>query len=364
MRPPPRFEAEELQTRIALGRERRDTEFKASISLAKKEPLAKVIRAAIALANHAGGGYLVIGVSEHEPGRFALQSVAEDDIASWRPAERVIETICKYTEPSVELDVFECVGCVVVCVAEFDRYPIVARQDISDAKGQLLVRAGALYVRPRGKLASMEPARLEDMQDLFDRFIARTQDEARAIAAGMLRVEREALSAERADLLRLIEDLRENLGKILADRRSSKVAPVLRTLLGARFDRIVRRSMQSEAKANLKAAFTAMKAFYQEKDRMPNGFAEAGFWPYPGGRYLYIGGPSELIGAEGSSDRSSLIVKGPKVLRDHGVDPRLGVDNFLIAAVTDFGEHGWDIWTIGPDGSPRNLTPTTTSNPR
>src|SRR5437660_7661995 len=47
------------------------------------------------------------------------------------------------------------------------------------------------------------------------------------------------------------------------------------------------RSKQSEAKANLKAMFTAEKAFYQEKDRFSSLVGEVGFSPERNNRYNY-----------------------------------------------------------------------------
>src|SRR3954463_16802551 len=47
------------------------------------------------------------------------------------------------------------------------------------------------------------------------------------------------------------------------------------------------RSKQSEAKANLKAIFTAQKAFFQEKDRYSSLTGEVGFSPERNNRYAY-----------------------------------------------------------------------------
>jgi type IV pilus assembly protein PilA len=47
------------------------------------------------------------------------------------------------------------------------------------------------------------------------------------------------------------------------------------------------RSKQSEAKANLKAMFTAEKAFFQEKDRFSSFVGEVGFAPERNNRYAY-----------------------------------------------------------------------------
>ena len=48
------------------------------------------------------------------------------------------------------------------------------------------------------------------------------------------------------------------------------------------------RSKQSEAKANLKAMFTAEKAFFQEKDRFSSYVGEVGFAPERNNRYEYF----------------------------------------------------------------------------
>jgi type IV pilus assembly protein PilA len=48
------------------------------------------------------------------------------------------------------------------------------------------------------------------------------------------------------------------------------------------------RSKQSEAKSNMKAAYTAQKAFYQEKDRYSTLVGETGFTPERNNRYAYF----------------------------------------------------------------------------
>jgi type IV pilus assembly protein PilA len=51
------------------------------------------------------------------------------------------------------------------------------------------------------------------------------------------------------------------------------------------------RSKQAEVKANMKAVFTAQKAFYQEKDTFSNLVSIVGFSPERGNRYSYdLGG--------------------------------------------------------------------------
>jgi type IV pilus assembly protein PilA len=56
------------------------------------------------------------------------------------------------------------------------------------------------------------------------------------------------------------------------------------------------RSKQSEVKANLKAVFTAQKAFFQEKDKYLSNINVLGFSPERGNRYTYY-----LSGDQGST---------------------------------------------------------------
>src|SRR3954471_4350255 len=55
------------------------------------------------------------------------------------------------------------------------------------------------------------------------------------------------------------------------------------------------RSKQSEAKANLKAMFTAEKAFLAEKDRFSALIGDLGFAPERNNRYAYYTGPGASV---------------------------------------------------------------------
>jgi type IV pilus assembly protein PilA len=74
------------------------------------------------------------------------------------------------------------------------------------------------------------------------------------------------------------------------------------------------RSKQSEAKANMKAMFTAEKAFFQEKDRYSNLSGEVGFSPERNNRYNYF-----LSGAGGSMEIRSQIAPATNPTTDSGI---------------------------------------------
>ncbi|HZR10440.1 MAG TPA: prepilin-type N-terminal cleavage/methylation domain-containing protein [Myxococcales bacterium] len=75
------------------------------------------------------------------------------------------------------------------------------------------------------------------------------------------------------------------------------------------------RSKQSEAKANLKAIFTAQKAFFQEKDRFSTLTGEVGFEPERNNRYAYF-----LTGTGTIEDRSASTIPQATTFTGVGVD--------------------------------------------
>jgi len=79
------------------------------------------------------------------------------------------------------------------------------------------------------------------------------------------------------------------------------------------------RSKQSEVKANLKASFTAMKAFFQEKDRYTDNVQEIGFVPERNNRYAYFLNSSGTL-----SSRATAV----ETFTPAGTDTGIGVDEF------------------------------------
>jgi type IV pilus assembly protein PilA len=64
------------------------------------------------------------------------------------------------------------------------------------------------------------------------------------------------------------------------------------------------RAKQSEAKANMKAMFTAEKAYFQEKDRYSSLVGEVGFSPERNNRYAYFlnAAPSSMVNRTGQTE--------------------------------------------------------------
>jgi type IV pilus assembly protein PilA len=79
------------------------------------------------------------------------------------------------------------------------------------------------------------------------------------------------------------------------------------------------RSKQSEAKANLKAMFTAEKAYFQEKDKYSTLVGEVGFAPERNNRYAYY---ADATGDKNADDRSGTTITA------HSTDTGISVDVF------------------------------------
>jgi type IV pilus assembly protein PilA len=88
------------------------------------------------------------------------------------------------------------------------------------------------------------------------------------------------------------------------------------------------RAKQSEAKANLKAAFTAEKAYIQEKDAYNTLINIVGFSPERNNRYAYF-----LSSTGTLQDRSTSTLGTATVATDQGVD----VDTFRYAGFSQKG---------------------------
>src|SRR4051812_38616194 len=69
---------------------------------------------------------------------------------------------------------------------------------------------------------------------------------------------------------------------------------ILASIAIPNFIKFQAKSKQSEAKTNLKAVFTAEKAYYGEKDAYNTSFGSIGFQPESGNRYNYSVGGTKI----------------------------------------------------------------------
>lgn len=146
--------------------------------------------------------------------------------------------------------------------------------------------------------------------------------------------------------------------KDLSEQMSTGGAPValvgvMAAIAMPNFIKFQARAKQSEARTNLKAAFTAQRVFAMEKDRPGRTFEEIGFAPEPGRRYTYCMGkqclPCDKADCKVSPEPSpcqGLTTVGK------GVE-----DNFSICAYGNVdADDAWDVWVIDRSGEPENLS--------
>lgn len=113
------------------------------------------------------------------------------------------------------------------------------------------------------------------------------------------------------------------------------------------------RSKQSEAKANLKAAFTAQRIYLQEKDRWGRTFEEIGFRPEPGRRYTYCMG-KQCMPCDKEGCKVAPAPSPCQGLTSVGKAPQEG---FSICAYGNLdSDDTWDVWVIDQKGEPENLS--------
>jgi len=139
-------------------------------------------------------------------------------------------------------------------------------------------------------------------------------------------------------------------------------------------ERRLRLSKAAEARANLKAAYVAERAYQQEKNTFSPQVYEIGFTPERGNRYSYYFAPegrsTNRAGAEERSDPEAVIVEtdrfkfpearfSPTIAGtrcsitddrstgNHGVGVAAGnAGDFLILAAGDLGDGPLDCWTV------------------
>ncbi|HEX4382481.1 MAG TPA: prepilin-type N-terminal cleavage/methylation domain-containing protein [Myxococcales bacterium] len=131
------------------------------------------------------------------------------------------------------------------------------------------------------------------------------------------------------------------------------------------------RSKQSEAKANLKAMFTAEKAFVQEKDRYSSYVGEIGFAPERNNRYAYFttaGTAFDSRVGTGSSTSTSAMAIEVDVFKGYvsqtaatltcGVTaPAVSATGFVGEAVGNIDtDTTVDVWSISSDGRTTGAT--------
>lgn len=150
------MDEQQFKALIATGRETESLEVKAGGPRTDPFLGSKVIRAALGMTNHEGGGWIVVGIEEKADGSFDPTGVALANLATWNHDD-VSAMINGCAEPHIALDTFllksDGKDFVVVRVHEFVDIPVVCRSNGPTPTGSKaqIYRAGVCYARSRRK---------------------------------------------------------------------------------------------------------------------------------------------------------------------------------------------------------------------
>lgn len=150
---------------LALGHETTGVEFKGPGSRDLKSILAGVVRAVLGMANRRDGGLVIVGVEE-SGGTLTPRGLTSDDLTTWGH-EAVTDALAAYAEPYVEVhtELLEYMGktFAIIDVEEFREVPVLCKKDFPSK-----LRAGACYVRRRGRIETSEIPTQAEMRELLE----------------------------------------------------------------------------------------------------------------------------------------------------------------------------------------------------
>ncbi len=165
----------DLEELIARGHESKDLEHKGPMAwpAGDKRACCELVKDILALANHDGGGYLVIGVAETEDGRFEPRGLNEEQLKSFETT-RLNEFVNSYARPPINATLrkvtHEARRFVIIAVPTFPDMPHICVKDFPG-----VLTAPTLYIRTDDN-ASAPISRSTDLQDLVESAIRRRSD--------------------------------------------------------------------------------------------------------------------------------------------------------------------------------------------
>ena len=111
-------------------------------------------------------GYIVIGVDESSVRPETFLGLSQADLKSWSH-DHIASVVANYADPGVEFLVsrqkYENVDLILITVEEFNNVPVICKKD-----SQNVLRKGAIYVRPRGQVQTVEVSSQTEMRELID----------------------------------------------------------------------------------------------------------------------------------------------------------------------------------------------------
>jgi hypothetical protein len=158
---------QEIEQLLAGGYELRGFELKGPGLRTHPHLFAKVVRAALGMANLRDGGHIVIGINDADPAGM-LPGLSPTELQSWLAYDDIARKLGEYADPAVRFaleahSLSSGVSVAVLQVYEFSDIPILCAKDFPD-----VLRKGACYVRPRRVPETSEIASSVEMRELLD----------------------------------------------------------------------------------------------------------------------------------------------------------------------------------------------------
>jgi len=121
------------------------------------------------MTNSQNGGAVILGIEERD-GQTVLAGLSEMDAATWTN-DAFGDKCADWVDPAISVDIeikfYRDSRFVVIDVAEFDEAPVFARKGFLSTSNDMVLRAGALYVRGVRKPETVEVQTAEDMRRLL-----------------------------------------------------------------------------------------------------------------------------------------------------------------------------------------------------
>ena len=164
---------QELERIIREGRETLGVEFKRSMNWQDDATKAKVVKAALAMANKRDGGIIIFGLTPpaNNTGPHTFDGMSAADYQSFNQDE-VMAKVNAHASPSIDLTVHHDSGidekqCVVIEVREFADYPVICSKEVVVQQKTVLYK-GRVYCRSRRMTESTEVRTVEDMREIIE----------------------------------------------------------------------------------------------------------------------------------------------------------------------------------------------------
>lgn len=162
--------AEEIEAALSGGYELRGLEVKGPGSRSAPHLFAKVTRAMLGMGNLRDGGHVLVGIDDGDPAAM-LPGLDGDDLASWLAYDDVARKVGEYADPPLRFDIAPIQlssGATVAAIQafEFADIPHICAKAYNDRSG-IVLRKGALYVRPRKVPETSEIASSVEMRDVI-----------------------------------------------------------------------------------------------------------------------------------------------------------------------------------------------------